>query len=167
VIHFAASGLPRLRWLRRPEPSAVLGLALPAALALWLGANLIATPGDFVSLTLIGVTLGCVYALIALGYTLVYGILELINFAHGDVFMPGNIGFQLGLVAFTAAVLGGVGNLAGAVLGAVLIGLIESFAEGLSWHAPGSDWTASIVFSILILILVFRAQGLLGEQVHA
>ena len=73
-------------------------------------------------------------------------------------------GFQLGLIAFTAAVLGGIGNLPGAVLGAILIGLIQAFNEGLSWHAPGSDWTQSIVFSILILILVFRPEGLLGER---
>jgi branched-chain amino acid transport system permease protein len=73
-------------------------------------------------------------------------------------------GFTLGLIAFTAAVLGGIGNLPGAVLGAVLIGLLQAFNEGLSWHAPGPAWTTSIVFGILILILVFRPQGLLGEQ---
>jgi len=73
-------------------------------------------------------------------------------------------GFQLGLIAFTAAVLGGIGNLPGAVLGAILIGLIQAWNEGLPWHMPGSDWTQSIVFSILILILVFRPEGLLGER---
>jgi branched-chain amino acid transport system permease protein len=73
-------------------------------------------------------------------------------------------GFSLGLIAFTAAVLGGIGNLPGAVLGALVIGFIQAFNEGLPWHAPGSDWTQSIVFSILILILVFRPAGLLGEQ---
>ncbi|HEX3226553.1 MAG TPA: branched-chain amino acid ABC transporter permease [Gaiellaceae bacterium] len=73
-------------------------------------------------------------------------------------------GFQLGLIAFTAAVLGGIGNLPGAVLGALCIGFIQADNEGLSWHAPGSDWTQSIVFSILILILVFRPEGLLGER---
>ena len=73
-------------------------------------------------------------------------------------------GFQLGLIAFTAAVLGGIGNLPGAVVGALLIGFIQAFNEGLTWHSPGSDWTESIVFSILILILVFRPQGLLGER---
>jgi branched-chain amino acid transport system permease protein len=72
-------------------------------------------------------------------------------------------GFQLGLIAFTAAVLGGIGNLYGAVLGSLLIGLIQAFNEGLSWHTPGSDWTESITFAILILVLVFRPQGLLGE----
>src|SRR5436309_8945062 len=75
-----------------------------------------------------------------------------------------NLGYPLGLIAFTAAVLGGIGNLTGAVLGAVLIGLIQAFNEGLSWFAPGSDWTRSIVFGLLIAILVFRPEGLLGER---
>jgi branched-chain amino acid transport system permease protein len=73
-------------------------------------------------------------------------------------------GFQLGLFAFTAAVLGGIGNLPGAVLGALLIGLIQNFNDGLAWHSPGPKWTESIVFAILILTLVFRPQGLLGEH---
>src|SRR5215211_7843692 len=76
-------------------------------------------------------------------------------------------GFQLGLIAFTAAVLGGIGNLPGAVLGALVIGFIQAFNEGLSavdvWGVhipkpPGGDWTQSIVFAILILILVFRPE---------
>ena len=74
-----------------------------------------------------------------------------------------DLGFRLGLFAFTAAVLGGIGNLAGAALGGYMIGLIENFNNGLSWHTPGPDWTESIVFILLILILVFRPQGLLGE----
>ena len=73
-------------------------------------------------------------------------------------------GFQLGLIAFTAAVLGGIGNLAGAVAGALLIGFVEAFNEGLSWLSPGSDWTRSIVFAILIAVLVFRPEGILGER---
>jgi branched-chain amino acid transport system permease protein len=73
-------------------------------------------------------------------------------------------GFQLGLIAFTAAVLGGIGNLPGAVLGALVIGLVQSFNNTLVWHAPGGDWTQSIVFAILIMILVFRPEGLLGER---
>ena len=72
--------------------------------------------------------------------------------------------FELGLIAFTAAVLGGIGNLSGAVVGALVIGFIQAFNEGLSWHTPGSDWTRSIVFGILIAILVFRPEGLLGER---
>jgi len=73
-------------------------------------------------------------------------------------------GFTLGLIAFTAAVLGGIGNLTGAVLGALIIGMVQAFNEGLSWNAPGTAWTKSIVFAILILILVFRPEGLLGER---
>ena len=60
-------------------------------------------------------------------------------------------GFELGLIAFTAAVLGGIGNLTGAVLGATVIGLVQALNEGLD-GAPGSDWTRSIVFGILIAI---------------
>jgi branched-chain amino acid transport system permease protein len=73
-------------------------------------------------------------------------------------------GFELGLIAFTAAVLGGIGNLSGAVLGAILIGMVQAFNEGPFLWAPGSDWTRSIVFGILIAILVFRPEGLLGER---
>jgi branched-chain amino acid transport system permease protein len=330
----------------RGRVSQILGIAILAVLGLWLIVNFVKTPAAFTSVFLSGLTNGAVYALVALGYTLVYGIIELINFAHGDVFMWGtmmsvllgvnlfgldgsqsgivtagallvvllgamafcgvlnvtiervayrrlrnaprlaplitaigvsfilqnlgavffgfnyrqadnilpsaalfhigqsayrekalivllitiptllamtflvqktragkamrataqdrdaarmlgidvdrtiaftfalggalagvggflyvmyftttrfDLGFQIGLFAFTAAVLGGIGNLAGAALGGLMIGLIQNFNEGLSWHAPGSDWTQSIVFSILILILVFRPQGLLGE----
>ena len=326
----------------------VMALGLVALLVVWLAVNFQQSPALFVKAFLIGITNGSVYALVALGYTLVYGILELINFAHGDVFMLGGMmsatfmvsvfhldtgasagslwpalfaslaismvfcgvlnasieriayrplrraprlaplitaiamsfilqnvaiawkgpnyvslpinilphgvvfsigrntytwdalivvlltvpvlvalvwlvqytkqgkamrataqdreaaammgidvnrtisftfllagglagaagliyavyftsirfdqGFQLGLFAFTAAVLGGIGNLPGAVLGALFIGLAQSFNNTLGWHAPGSDWTQSIVFSILILILVFRPEGILGER---
>lgn len=72
-------------------------------------------------------------------------------------------GFELGLIAFTAAVLGGIGNLAGAVVGAMVIGLVQAFNEGLD-GTPGSDWTRSIVFGILIAVLVFRPEGILGER---
>jgi len=51
-----------------------------------------------------------------------------------------------------------------AVLGALLIGFIQAFNEGLTWYTPGSDWTRSIVFGILIAILVFRPEGILGER---
>jgi branched-chain amino acid transport system permease protein len=73
-------------------------------------------------------------------------------------------GFRLGLIAFTAAVVGGIGNLPGAVLGGLLIAMIESFNNGLGWVTPGSDWTQSIIFSVLIIVLVFRPEGLLGER---
>jgi branched-chain amino acid transport system permease protein len=77
------------------------------------------------------------------------------------------IGFQLGLIAFTAAVLGGIGNLVGAMLGGVLIGIVEALATLIpSSVLPhgGAAWHEAIIFAILILILVFRPSGLLGQQ---
>ncbi len=71
-----------------------------------------------------------------------------------------NLGFRLGLIAFTAAVLGGIGNLSGAVLGGVLIGLIAAYNDGFG----DARWTYTVIFVILILILVFRPSGLLGER---
>jgi branched-chain amino acid transport system permease protein len=83
-----------------------------------------------------------------------------------------SIGFQLGLIAFTAAVLGGIGNLAGAMLGGVLIGVIEALASlipdsnvsGFGLPHGGAAWHEAIIFAILVLILVFRPSGLLGQQ---
>ena len=72
-----------------------------------------------------------------------------------------DLGFRLGLFAFTAAVLGGIGNLSGAVLGGIVLGLIQAYTEGF-WDAR---WTTTVVFSVLIAILVFRPSGILGEQV--
>ena len=330
---------------RRPSANSIIGVLFLALIVVWLLRNLISDPELFIEISLIGLTTGCVYALVALGYTLVYGILQLINFAHGDVFalsglvaysisinllnltgntatialigglaltlvlaaafaaslnftieflayrrlrdqprltmlitavgmsfivsnialyfygvrfysasdliqaggftigeisvrwnqlvvilitipvlliltwlvrstkqgkgmravaqdqdaaaMMGinvnrtisftfilagslagaagllfvllynvryNTGFELGLIAFTAAVLGGIGNLAGAALGGILIGLIQSWNEGLTHWTAGGSWTRSIVFAILIAILVFRPEGLLGER---
>ncbi|HSE80418.1 MAG TPA: branched-chain amino acid ABC transporter permease [Gaiellaceae bacterium] len=330
---------------RRPSATSIIGVLFLALIVVWLLRNLISDPELFIEISLIGLTTGCVYALVALGYTLVYGILQLINFAHGDVFalsglvaysisinllnltgntatialigglaltlvlaaafaaslnftieflayrrlrdqprltmlitavgmsfivsnialyfygvrfysasdliqaggftigeisvrwnqlvvilitipvlliltwlvkstkqgkgmravaqdqdaaammginvnrtisftfilagslagaagllfvllynMRYNTGFELGLIAFTAAVLGGIGNLAGAALGGILIGLIQSWNEGLTHWTAGGSWTRSIVFAILIAILVFRPEGLLGER---
>ncbi len=77
------------------------------------------------------------------------------------------IGFNLGLIAFTAAVLGGIGNIVGAMLGGLLIGVIESWAtlipSSILPHG-GDAWSRAIIFGILILILVFRPSGLLGQQ---
>jgi branched-chain amino acid transport system permease protein len=72
-------------------------------------------------------------------------------------------GFQLGLIAFTAAVLGGIGNIYGAVLGGFLIGVAEALAT--QYLPNGSSWSLAVVFSILVLILVFRPAGLLGQLV--
>src|SRR5690242_14873091 len=69
----------------------VMTIALLSLLAFWLAVNFVKSPSQFGAVLLIGITNGSLYALIALGYTLVYGIIELINFAHGDVFMWGSM----------------------------------------------------------------------------
>jgi branched-chain amino acid transport system permease protein len=82
------------------------------------------------------------------------------------------LGFTLGLFAFTAAVLGGIGNLVGAMFGGVLIGVIEALATlipdsnngGIGLPHGGAAWHEAIIFLVLILILVFRPSGLLGQQ---
>ena len=73
-------------------------------------------------------------------------------------------GFRLGLIAFTAAVLGGVGNLLGAVIGGFLIGVIQSLNDsGLGWF-PGQKWTQTVLFGILILMIIFRPGGIFGKH---
>jgi branched-chain amino acid transport system permease protein len=83
------------------------------------------------------------------------------------------IGFGLGLIAFTAAVLGGIGNLAGAMLGGIVIGVVEALSTlipdsnvtGFGLPHGGAPWHEAIIFLILVLILVFRPSGILGQQV--
>src|SRR5713101_6857496 len=237
--------------------------------------------GIFPQVLIDGITLGFMYALIALGYTMVYGVLEFINFAHSEIFIVGAFvgveillglksvglldglpwplvlvlvliagmaasgllagavlmlwalhlivnrtkvgtairavaedqaaaslmgidvnriisltfliggamggaagvlfgvqyglinpysGFIPGLKAFTAAVLGGIGNIPGAMLGGLVLGLLEAFAASylslLTAGAFGAEYKDIFAFSILILILIFRPKGLLGEVVR-
>jgi branched-chain amino acid transport system permease protein len=69
-------------------------------------------------------------------------------------------GFEAGLIAFTAAVMGGIGNLRGAVLGGLIIGVIQSVSDA----RIGTQWTPAIVFGYLVVIMVLRPRGLLGEE---
>ena len=69
-------------------------------------------------------------------------------------------GFTAGLIAFTAAVMGGIGNLRGAVLGGLIIGFIQQLSD----NRIGAEWTPAIVFTYLVLIMVLKPQGLLGEE---
>ncbi len=69
------------------------------------------------------------------------------------------MGFEAGLFAFTAAVLGGIGNIRGAVVGGFLIGMIRAYSD--AYLAP--EWTRSVIFAALILVLVFAPSGLLGS----
>ena len=70
------------------------------------------------------------------------------------------VGYQAGLRAFTAAVLGGIGNMPGAALGGLLIGFLSAWSD----QYISARWTNAVVFTILILVLVFRPHGLLGER---
>jgi branched-chain amino acid transport system permease protein len=94
----------------------------------------------------------------------VAGVMVSANYGLAHYYM----GFLLGLKAFTAAVLGGIGNLRGAMLGGLLLGLIESLGAGyigdLTGGFLGSNYQDVFAFFVLIAVLVFRPSGLLGER---
>lgn len=75
-----------------------------------------------------------------------------------------HMGFGAGLKAFTAAVLGGIGNIRGAVVGGLAIGVVEQFIETVG-TGGGLAWSETVVFLLLVLVLVFRPTGILGAQV--
>ena len=93
------------------------------------------------------------------------GVLYALKFTRIDPF----VGFIPGIKAFTAAVMGGIGNLTGALLGGLVLGLLESFAGSylsvFTNGAAGAEYKDIFAFAILILVLIFRPSGLLGEQV--
>ncbi|SDL94391.1 branched-chain amino acid transport system permease protein [Modicisalibacter muralis] len=72
------------------------------------------------------------------------------------------MGFLIGLKAFTAAVIGGIGSIPGAMLGGLILGLLESFGTNIEFI--GSEWKDVFTFAILILVLVFKPTGLLGKS---
>ena len=93
----------------------------------------------------------------------VAGVMVVLYYGIGHYFM----GFMLGLKAFAAAVLGGIGNVQGAVLGGLLLGVIESLASGyigdLTGGVLGSNYRDVFAFLVLILVLVFRPSGIMGQ----
>ena len=95
----------------------------------------------------------------------VAGLMVSANYSIAHYYM----GFMLGLKAFTAAVLGGIGNLAGAMLGGLLLGIIESLGAGyigdLTGGFLGSHYQDIFAFFVLIGVLIFRPSGLIGERV--
>ncbi len=95
----------------------------------------------------------------------VAGLMVSANYSIAHYYM----GFMLGLKAFTAAVLGGIGNLAGAMLGGLLLGIIEALGAGyigdLTGGFLGSHYQDIFAFFVLIGVLVFRPSGLIGERV--
>jgi branched-chain amino acid transport system permease protein len=94
----------------------------------------------------------------------VAGVMVALYYGLGHYFM----GFMLGLKAFTAAVLGGIGNVGGAMLGGLLLGVIESLASGyigdLTGGLLGSNYRDVFAFLVLVLVLVLKPTGLLGRQ---
>jgi branched-chain amino acid transport system permease protein len=93
------------------------------------------------------------------------GVLYALKFTRIDPY----VGFFPGLKAFTAAVMGGIGNLTGALLGGMVLGMLETFAGSylsvFTMGAAGAEYKDILAFAILILVLIFRPSGLLGEQV--
>jgi branched-chain amino acid transport system permease protein len=94
----------------------------------------------------------------------VAGVMRAINYGQADAYM----GLLLGLKAFSAAVLGGIGNLFGAMLGGLLLGLIESLAAGYTGQITGgflgANYQDIFAFMVLIMVLLFRPNGLMGER---
>jgi branched-chain amino acid transport system permease protein len=92
------------------------------------------------------------------------GVMVVLYYGLGHYFM----GFMLGLKAFTAAVLGGIGNVAGAMLGGLLLGIIESLASGyigdLTGGVLGSNYRDIFAFLVLVMVLVLRPAGLMGQH---
>jgi len=126
----------------------------------WLGKAMRATAQDRDAALLMGIdidrTIAATFfigALLAGAGGTMYGL-----YYNTSVF---DLGFSAGLFAFTAAVFGGIGNIYGAAIGGMLIGLIRSFWDGYFESA----WTDVVIFTILILTLVFRPTGILGMRV--
>ena len=92
------------------------------------------------------------------------GVMVVLYYGLGHYFM----GFMLGLKAFTAAVLGGIGNVAGAMVGGLLLGVIESLASGyigdLTGGVLGSNYRDIFAFLVLVMVLVLRPSGLMGQR---
>jgi branched-chain amino acid transport system permease protein len=126
-----------------------------------IGRGIRATAQDPEAAVLMGVDINTIVRLtFLLGGAMagVAGVLYAMEFEN----LRYNIGFVLGIKAFTAAVLGGIGNIRGALLGGILLGLVEN------WGAIffGSQWKDVIAFVILVVVLLFRPTGILGESLQ-
>ena len=157
----------------RPLDLAVLGLTLPLLAGLtWFvyrsrtGKAMRATAQDRDAAALMGIDINR-----SIGIAFILG--GALAGAAGMIALYYNnsarfeMGFRYGLFAFTAAVLGGIGNLSGAVLGGFIIGLVWSLSDGYmkefisGW---GAQWTPAVIFGVLVIMMVFKPSGLLGEH---
>jgi branched-chain amino acid transport system permease protein len=138
-------------------------LVLMAALGLYvkktyIGKAMRATAADPEAAEMMGINVNAVIVLtFAIGSAMgaVAGILFAVNYNSIDPFM----GFNAGLKAFTAAVLGGIGNIYGAMIGGILLGIFEGLGAGY----VSSMYRDAFAFGVLILVLIFRPEGILGE----
>jgi branched-chain amino acid transport system permease protein len=124
----------------------------------YIGKAMRATAADPEAAEMMGININAVIVLtFAIGSAMgaVAGILFAINYNSIDPFM----GFNAGLKAFTAAVLGGIGNIYGAMIGGILLGLFEGIGAGYI----SSMYRDAFAFGVLIMVLIFRPEGLLGE----
>jgi branched-chain amino acid transport system permease protein len=155
----------------------ILILLVATALMVWLhylvnhttfGLAVRATAEDKDAASLMGIEIDRVIAMVfVLGPALGAAAGVLFAMQYGVVLW--NVGFLAGIKAFTAAVLGGIGNIPGAMLGGLLLGLIETFGAGylpiLTRDVIGPEYKDIFAFVILILVLIFRPMGILGERV--
>jgi branched-chain amino acid transport system permease protein len=124
----------------------------------YIGKAMRATAADPEAAEMMGININAVIVLtFAIGSAMgaVAGILFAINYNSIDPFM----GFNAGLKAFTAAVLGGIGNIYGAMIGGILLGIFEGIGAGYI----SSLYRDAFAFGVLILVLIFRPKGILGE----
>ena len=152
-----------------------VSLALAVMIGLWLlveytrlGRGMRAVAEDPRVATLMGVNPNAIITLtFAIGgiFAALAGVMMASNYGNASFSM----GFLPGIKAFTAAVLGGIGNIRGAMIGGILLGIIESLGAGylgeLTHGVFGSNYQDVFAFIVLILVLVFRPAGLLGERV--
>ena len=152
----------------RPKDLMVVGVTIPTMIALTffvrytsLGKAMRATAQNPTAAALMGINVDRV---IAATFALGGALAGLASVVYGLFFntVGYQMGFRNGVYAFTAAVLGGIGNIPGAVLGGVLIGLIRQLASGYGEE----KWSDTIIFAILIAILIFRPNGLLGARIR-
>ena len=153
--------------IQMPALFTIVALAI-STLFLWFFVNrsktgraMVATSQDPDTARLMGINVDKV---IVAAFAVGAGLAAIAGVAHGLNY--GNIdfrmGFLAGLKAFTAAVLGGIGNINGAVVGGLVLGVVESLA---ATYLGTSAWKDVWAFALLILVLVFRPQGLLGAKV--
>jgi branched-chain amino acid transport system permease protein len=147
----------------------ILGVSLVLMLALQffvnktrLGTAIRATAQDATTASLMGIPVNGIIAITFFIGGALGGVAGALNgMYYGSI--KYNMGFVPGIKAFTAAVLGGIGNIPGAMCGGLILGVLESLAAG--FIPNGSDWKDVIAFSVLLLILLFRPEGLFGRHV--